>query len=63
MCLLKEQIRYHGYVVDKEGLCPQNSKLEAVQKMTSPSLELHIQVSLSTVGYYWRFYQEFRYYS
>ena len=29
----KEQIKYLGYVVDKEGLCPQNSKLEAVQKM------------------------------
>ena len=61
MSSFKEQIEYLGYGADKEGLCPQNSKLEAVQKMASPSSKLHIQVFFDTVGYYQRFIKNFAY--
>ena len=55
----KEQLNYLGFVVDKNILKPQMSKVEALYKLAIPKSQLDIQLFLGTVNYYKRFIPKF----
>ena len=48
----KKQIDYLGFIVNKKGLQPQPSKIEAIVKMQRPSNKRDIHVFLGMIGYY-----------
>ena len=51
----KEQIDYLGFIINKMGLQPQPSKIEAITKMQRPTNKRDIQVFLGMIGYYRQF--------
>ena len=55
----KSQIEYLGFTIDANGLQPQKSKIEAINRMPAPVNCQEIQVFLGMMGYYWRFIPNF----
>ena len=55
----KKQLEYSSYKINQEGLQPQESKLEAIEKMAKPKNKRDIQVFLGMIGYYRRFIPNF----
>ena len=51
----KEQIDYLGFIINKTGLQPQPSKIEAITKTQRPTNKRDIQVFLGMIGYYRQF--------
>ena len=59
MLFFQKKIEYLGYIVDKDGLHPQDSKLDANRKIGSPVVKRSIQVFISMFDYYRRFIKNF----
>ena len=55
----KSQIEYLGFTIDANGLQPQESKIEAINRMPAPVNCRDVQVFLGILGYYWRFIPNF----
>lgn len=55
----KSQVDYLRFVIDKNGLCPQDPKVEAINKMSTPANKRDVQVFLGMIGYYQRFVPNF----
>ena len=52
---LQASMVYLGHVIDKDGIRPQTSKVEAIQKMPLPSDPKELRSFLGMVNYYDRF--------
>ena len=53
------EVKYLGHVVSKDGLCPDESKVSAVQNFSVPQDLTQLRSFLGLIGYYRRFIQDF----
>ena len=53
------EVKYLGHVVSKNGLCPDESKVSAVQNFSVPQDRTQLRSFLGLIGYYRRFIQDF----
>ena len=59
MYIFKNQLEYLRFVIDGQGLRPQESKLEAIKKWDLYLIRETFMFFLGTVGYYQRFIPNF----
>jgi hypothetical protein len=55
----RRQVEFLGHTITKEGLSPQKSKIEAVQKISTPRNRTDVRSFLGLVGYYRRFISKY----
>ena len=48
-----------GHVVGNGTVCPQKSKLKAVESFEVPTMKTQVRTFLDLTGYYWRFITEY----
>lgn len=56
---LHGELSFLGHVISKEGIKPNQNKIEAIQRMTIPKTTKQIKAFLGLVGYYRKFIKNF----
>lgn len=57
--MFKEQLRYLGHLISKEGMLPDQDKISAVSEWKTPTTDTEIRQFLGLAGYYRRFVKDF----
>lgn len=57
--LFKEKLRYLGHIISKEGMSPDNEKINAITNWPKPKTDTELRGFLGLSGYYRRFIEQF----
>ena len=56
---MREEIKYLGFVIGKEGIKPDLDKVEAIRSMTAPTKVREVRSFIRMCSYYRRFIPKF----